>query len=103
MGSTSVTVKSGHCVHRGKDRFMPGDCFEAGEKEADRLVGKGVVSTDKEKIISDDILEAAKKAIEGGEVTKGGKPSVEAMEKFLGKNISAEQRDAAFEKLTADG
>lgn len=57
----------------------------------------------KDKPSLEEVMEAAKKAIEAGEVTSSGRPKVEAMAEILGENISAADRDEAFEKLTAEG
>lgn len=48
-----------------------------------------------------DLIAAAKVVIEAGEVTGEGKPHVKAMEKILGCNINAADRDRAWEKLRA--
>ena len=48
------------------------------------------------------LLEAAKKAIEVGKVTRSGKPTVEAIEAILGRDITAKERDEAYEQLIAE-
>ncbi|MCG8639151.1 MAG: hypothetical protein MI862_05420 [Desulfobacterales bacterium] len=45
------------------------------------------------------ILFAVQDVIESGEVNKDGSPNVEAMEDLLGFNITAEERDKAWETL----
>jgi hypothetical protein len=48
------------------------------------------------------IIVAAKEAIKAGQVTKDGKPTVEAVEAILGIQITAEQRDQAWETIQAE-
>ena len=45
----------------------------------------------------DELLVAVYEAACAGEVTKSGKPEVSAVEKRLGRNISAADRDRAWE------
>ena len=110
----TVIVNEGHCVHAGKDeRYLPGDTFDISDKEAKRLIDKGVVRTKKAETAkrrnggaktekeerAEGILEAAKAAIEAGDVTKDDKPEVKAIEEILGHDITAEERDLAWEKI----
>lgn len=46
-----------------------------------------------------DIVKAAAKAVKEGDVTADGKPTVEALDRILGRNITAAERDEAWEKL----
>jgi hypothetical protein len=100
----TVIVNEDHCVHSGKERYMPGDSFDCSDKEAKRLIGKGIVrlqtvdDSDQE-AAPEDILKAAKAAIEAGKTTKDGRPTVEAIEEILGRDITAEERDEAWDKL----
>lgn len=50
----------------------------------------------------DEILEAAKQAAEAGEITSSGKPKVEAIEEILGRDITAADRDAAWDRIQAE-
>lgn len=49
-----------------------------------------------------EIVEAARMAIEEGRTTKSGKPEVEAIEQMLGDDITAAERDAAMDIITAE-
>ena len=69
---------------------------EEAEKEQESDVGSRKTED------GDDLLKAAKKAAKAGDVTTDGKPTVEAIEKILGKNISAADRDKAWEKLKVE-
>jgi len=51
---------------------------------------------------AEEILKAARQAIKAGDVTQSGKPEVVAIEEILGCDISAEQRDEAWEKIEAE-
>jgi len=99
----TVIVNEDHCVHSGKERYMPGDSFDCSDKEARRLIEKGIVRADNsdQEAAPEDILEAAKTAIEAGKTTKDGRPTVEAIEEILGRDISAKERDEAWERLEA--
>jgi len=48
----------------------------------------------------EEIVIAAKSAIALGKVTKDGKPLVEAIEEILGTDITAAERDEAWEKIS---
>ena len=50
----------------------------------------------------DDVMSAAKAAIAVGEVTKSGRPKVEAIEEMLGRDITAADRDEAWEKIESE-
>lgn len=50
---------------------------------------------------ADVLVGAAKAAVEAGNTVKDGRPRVEAIEQILGRDVSAEERDRAWELLTA--
>jgi len=88
-------------------KYLPGSVItDMPEKEAKRLIDKGKVERAEEEetpepVISEEVIEAARKAIEAGQTTGSGKPKVEAMAEILGRDVSAAERDEAFEKLNA--
>jgi len=47
----------------------------------------------------EEILKAARKAIKAGDVTQDDKPTVEAIETILGRDISAADRDEAWDQI----
>lgn len=49
-----------------------------------------------------ELLTAARKAIKDGNAISGGRPDVKAMEKILGRNITAADRDRAWDKINAE-
>jgi len=49
-----------------------------------------------------EILKAARKAIKAGDVTQDDKPTVEAIETILGRDISAADRDEAWDQIQAE-
>ncbi len=51
----------------------------------------------------EELLAAAKAALDAGDVTGEGKPEVKAIEKRLGRDITAADRDSAWEKIQAEG
>jgi len=60
---------------------------------------KGVLQKEELVEISPDLIAAAKEALKASEVTKDGRPTVEALEKRLGRDVSAAERDAAWKIL----
>lgn len=64
--------------------------------------GTGESERGKVKIGEMPIVLAARQAITSGRVTKDGRPTVEALEEILGHDVSAEERDEAWEKISAD-
>ena len=46
-----------------------------------------------------DLIESAREAIDAGKTTKDGKPEVKAIEEILGRNITADERDEAWDEL----
>jgi len=46
-----------------------------------------------------DLLSAAITSIDNGNVTKEGKPEVKAIEEILGRDITAGERDRAYEEI----
>lgn len=66
---------------------------EIPETEGKTVDGGEAVGSDQELIL------AASEAIAAGNVTKGGKPAVDAMEKILGRDITAADRDRAWAAL----
>lgn len=49
--------------------------------------------------LQDDVIEAAKAAVEAADVTADGKPTVQGIEAILGRDITAAERDQAWEKI----
>lgn len=49
------------------------------------------------------LIKAAKEAIDAGKTTNDGKPTVDAMTAILGHPITSQDRDAAWEKIQAEG
>ena len=48
---------------------------------------------------ADDLIDAARAAIDAGDITKDGKPEVRAIEEILGRDITAAERDEAWNKI----
>ena len=101
---TTVTVNPGAVVDTGEGIFPPGDSFDIDEKEAERLIKKGVVSladsqgANPGKGHEDPEVAAALKAVEGGYTTGDGKPTVDAMKTLLGRDVTSEERDTIWER-----
>ena len=51
----------------------------------------------------EELIEAAREAIVSGKITNDGKPTVGAMMAILGRPVTAQDRDAAWEKIQAEG
>ena len=52
--------------------------------------------------LKDRIVDAVRLAVEAGRTTSDGRPEVKAIEEILGRDISAADRDAAWEAYQAD-
>lgn len=76
---------------------MPDEDKEQVPETAEDTVGGDVVPEDQQEEKAMAIVAAAGQAFKAGDTTTGGKPSVDAMEKILGCNITAAQRDDAWE------
>jgi len=109
-------------IDDGLKKYFPGDPIELDELEIDRLEGMGKIrrhqasdgaQTSKQtggqaaKTGSEDLappreyspeIEAALAAYYNGEVTRGQIPTVEALGKRLGRDLTATERDAIWEK-----
>lgn len=59
-------------------------------------------SEDRPPATPEEILEASKKVIKAGAITQDGKPKVEAIESILGKSVTAQARDEAWENIKAE-
>ena len=49
-----------------------------------------------------ELINAARAAMDAGQVTQDGKPLVTAMETTLGRNVTADERDAAYSAILAE-
>ena len=72
---------------------------EAEAQKASEMPEKQETETKEALADISDLIAAAKEALEAGETTKDGRPTVEAIEKRLGRNITAAERDTAWEIL----
>lgn len=118
----TAIVCAGCMIDDGLKKYFPGDPIELDELEIDRLEGMGKIrrhqasdgaQTSKQtggqaaKTGSEDLappreyspeIEAALAAYYNGEVTRGQIPTVEALGKRLGRDLTATERDAIWEK-----
>ena len=106
----------------GKDH-APGALLDIADDEAERLIARGFATSGQEKAASasapaktatpptggkpaptiEDIVEAISGLDPTKDYGKNGKPNVEAIEALLGTNISAAQREQAWEIFRQDG
>ena len=106
----------------GKDH-APGALLDIADDEAERLIARGFATSGQEKAASastptktatppaggkpaptiEDIVEAISGLDPTKDYGKNGKPNVEAIEALLGANITAQQRDQAWEIFQKDG
>jgi len=49
-----------------------------------------------------DVLEAARKVVAAGDTIKSGAPDIKAMEKILGRDVDAAERDLAWATVSAE-
>lgn len=67
--------------------------------------GNAVAGDDTESGAADlaqDVLEAARQALASGDTIKSGAPDIKAMEKILGRDVDADERNRAWETLQAE-
>ena len=104
----------------GKDH-APGTVLDIADDEAERLIARGFATSGQEKAAStpaktattlaggkpaptiEDIVEAIGGLDPAKDYGKNGKPNVEAIEALLGTDITAAQRDQAWEIFQKDG
>jgi hypothetical protein len=98
----------------GKD-YAPGALVEISDDEALRLIGRGFAVAGQEKAAPastssktaaptiEDIVEAIAGLDPTKDYGKNGKPNVEAIEALLGVDITAAQRDQAWDIFRQDG
>ena len=106
----------------GKDH-APGTVLDIADDEAERLIARGFATSGQEKAASastpaktattpaggkpaptiEDIVEAISGLDPAKDYGKNGKPNVEAIEALLGADITAQQRDQAWEIFQKDG
>lgn len=92
-------------IDTGEGIYSPGDEFDAGETDVDRLqrlgVAKPVAGTDTESggpTLTDAVKAAVGAAVEAKETTKDGRPTVEALESRLNRNLSSAERDEIWDE-----
>ncbi len=103
-----VKVQSGHSITLGRDHFLPGDICELEDAEARQLITSGVAAaiTNGEPTdigggsFIDEIVSAiGTLPIDDGDLwTKGGKPQIAALADVLQKQITAGDRDKAWQR-----
>ena len=106
----------------GKDH-APGAVLDIADDEAERLIARGFATSGQEKAAFasapakttttpaggktaptiEDIVEAISGLDPAKDYGKNGKPNVEAIEALLGADITAQQRDQAWEIFRQDG
>ncbi len=121
--STQVKIKAIITLHvNGKDH-APGALLDIADDEAERLIARGFAASEQEKTASastpaktatpstggkpaptiEDIVETISGLDPTKDYGKNGKPNVEAIEALLGANITAQQRDQAWEIFQIEG
>jgi hypothetical protein len=117
----AMKIKAIITLHvNGKDH-APGAVLDIADDEAERLIARGFATSGQEKAASTlaktattpaggkpaptivDIVEAISGLDPAKDYGKNGKPNVEAIEALLGADITAQQRDQAWEIFQKDG
>ncbi len=99
---TEINVEP-HGKHQmGEEKDYPDD-FGRELIESSRKQRFVVTEGPEEDPSPEEILEATRKAIAAGELTGSGKPKTDAIAKFLGRSVSAAERDEALRKLEKGG
>ncbi len=107
-----MKVKANITLIAGNKEYAPGALVEITDDEAARLIGRGFVSAiEQEKPTPaktaapsiEDIVEAIAGLDPTKDYGKNGKPNVEAIEALLGVDITAAQRDQAWDVFRQEG
>jgi hypothetical protein len=119
----TMKIKAIITLHvNGKDH-APGAVLDIADDEAERLIARGFATSGQEKTASasapaktatpptgskpaptiEDIVEAVSGLDPTKDYGKNGKPNVEAIEALLGADITAAQRDQAWDIFRQDG
>ena len=108
MSAKTYTVAGPSELHLGPDAiYLPGEPVELTKETAAPLLADGVVIAGAKRPEGDALQAAIRAAIEALDPanpecwTKGGKPDVRALEKVLGFDITAPERDAAWAAVEA--
>ena len=103
MSAKTYTVAGPSELHLGPDAiYLPGEPVELTKETAAPLLADGVVIAGAAKPQGDELHAAIQDAIgrldpaDSTKWTKGGKPDVKALEKLLGFDITAAERDSAW-------
>jgi DNA-binding ferritin-like protein len=118
-----MKIKAIITLHVNGKEHAPDAVLDIADEEAERLIARGFAASGQEKTASastsakttttstgdkpspmiEDIVEAISGLDPTKDYGKNGKPNVEAIEALLGANISAAQRDQAWEIFQTDG
>lgn len=107
-----MKVKANITIIAGNKEYAPGALVDVADDEAARLVARGFASAvGQEKAVPakdatpsiEDIVEAISGLDPTKDYGKNGKPNVEAIEALLGVDITAAQRDQAWDIFRQEG
>ena len=107
-----MKVKANITIIAGNKEYAPGALVDVTDDEAARLIGRGFATeVGQEKLVSakdagpsiEDIVEAISGLDPTKDYGKNGKPNVEAIEALLGVDITAAQRDQAWDIFRQEG
>lgn len=107
-----MKVKANITIIAGNKEYTPGALVDVSDDEATRLIGRGFASAagqEKPTPVKDaapsieDIVEAISGLDPTKDYGKNGKPNVEAIEALLGVDITAAQRDQAWDIFRQEG
>ena len=102
----SNVIIDGRVVSPGSEQARQIEQNDFDDAQGQNLIRIGcacrISDPDKDSVNLTDLIQAAELAIEQDRVTKDGLPEVKAMEEILGYDITAAQRDQAFEALKVE-
>ena len=119
-GTPTVKIKANITLHANGNVYAPGSLVDLADEEAQRLLSRGFAKNEEQEVVPysptaqgqpsphkavptiEDIVDAIAALDPAKDFGKNGKPNVDAIEDLLDANITAAQRDEAWERFRQD-
>ena len=115
-----MKIKANITLHANGKVYAPGSLVDLADEEAQRLLSRGFAENEEQETVPhspaaqgqssphqavptiEDIVDAIEALDPAKDFGKNGKPNVDAIEDLLDANITAAQRDEAWERFQKD-
>ncbi len=115
-----MKIKANITLHANGKVYAPGSLVDLADEEAQRLLSRGFAENEEQEVVPhsptaqgqpsphkavptiEDIVDAIAALDPAKDFGKNGKPNVDAIEDLLDANITAAQRDEAWERFRQD-